>query len=159
MKHSWDYRIGRLMLPGLKRWIAIVLVGIFCIVLGVLLLLGYHPITVTGAFIRDMMEDAVHVVPHRISGLLVITAGGVIVCMAIARITMSVLGAYLPADRESIPDVLYRRRHLDQGPRVVVVGGGTGLSNLLKGLKNYTNNITAIVTVGDDGGSSGRLRQ
>jgi uncharacterized cofD-like protein len=73
--------------------------------------------------------------------------------------TISVLGAYLPDDRESIPDVLYRRRHLDRGPKVVVIGGGTGLSNLLRGLKNYTSNITAIVTVGDDGGSSGRLRE
>jgi uncharacterized cofD-like protein len=159
MKGSWDYRIGRLMLPGLKRWILIVLCGILSIVLGVLLLLGYHPITVTGAFIRDVMEDAVHVLPHRISGIIVISAGGLVVCMAIARITMSVLGAYLPTDRESIPDVLYRRRHLDHGPRVVVVGGGTGLSTLLRGLKNFTNNITAVVTVGDDGGSSGRLRQ
>ncbi len=159
MKGTWDYRIRRLMLPGLKRWILIVLCGIAGIVLGVLLLLGYHPITVTGAFIRDVMEDAVHVLPHRISGIIIISVGGLVVCMAIARLTMSVLGAYLPTDRESIPDVLYRRRHLDHGPRVVVVGGGTGLSNLLRGLKNFTNNITAVVTVGDDGGSSGRLRQ
>ncbi|MBX9725159.1 MAG: YvcK family protein, partial [Candidatus Obscuribacterales bacterium] len=65
----------------------------------------------------------------------------------------------MPTDRESIPDALFRRRHLERGPRVVVIGGGTGLSNLLKGLKGFTNNITAIVTVGDDGGSSGRLRQ
>lgn len=159
MKGSWDYRIRRMMLPGLKRWILIVLFGIFAIVLGVLLLLGYHPITVTGAFIRDVMEDAVHVLPHRISGIIVVSTGGIVVCLAIAKITMSVLGAYLPTDRESIPDVLYRRRHLDHGPRVVVIGGGTGLSNLLRGLKNFTNNITAVVTVGDDGGSSGRLRQ
>ncbi len=159
MKGSWLYRIRRLMLPGLKRWILIILCGIFAIVLGVLLLLGFHPITVSGAFLRDMMEDAVHVLPHRISGIIIISAGGVVVCMAVVRMTMSVLGAYLPTDRESIPDVLYRRRHLDQGPRVVVVGGGTGLSNLLRGLKSFTNNITAVVTVADDGGSSGRLRQ
>ena len=159
MKNSWDYRIRRLMLPGLKRWILIVLCGIAAIVLGVFLLLGYHPITVTGLFIRELMEHAADVLPHRISGILVITVGGLIVCLAIARITMSVLGAYLPDDRESIPDVLYRRRHLDRGPRVVVIGGGTGLSNLLRGLKNFTNNITAVVTVGDDGGSSGRLRE
>jgi uncharacterized cofD-like protein len=147
------------MLPGLKRWIAVILFGILSIVLGVFLLLGYHPITVSGQFLRDLMEHAADVLPHRISGIIVITGGAIIVCLAIAKMTLSVLGAYLPSDRESIPDVLYRKRHLERGPKVVVIGGGTGLSNLLKGIKSFTNNITAIVTVGDDGGSSGRLRQ
>lgn len=159
MKMSLNHRIRRLMLPGLKRWIAIILFGIATIVLGAFLLLGYHPITVTGAFIREILEHAADVLPHRISGLIVIGLGGLMVCMAIAKMTADVLSAYLPDDRESIPDVLYRRRHLDRGPKVAVVGGGHGLSNLLRGLKNFTNNITAIVTVGDDGGSSGRLRQ
>ena len=44
-------------------------------------------------------------------------------------------------------------------PRVVVIGGGTGLSTMLRGLKHYTRNITAVVTVGDDGGGSGVLRR
>ena len=52
-----------------------------------------------------------------------------------------------------------RWRKLQQGPNIVVVGGGTGLSVLLRGLKEYTSNITAIVSVGDDGGSSGRIRE
>lgn len=55
-----------------------------------------------------------------------------------------------------------RRGHwkrLQQGPNVVVIGGGTGLSTLLRGLKEYTCNITAVVSVGDDGGSSGRIRE
>jgi uncharacterized cofD-like protein len=53
---------------------------------------------------------------------------------------------------------VYQRQHLKRGPRLVTVGGGTGLSVLLRGLKEYTSNITAIVSVADDGGSSGRLR-
>ncbi|HEY9870504.1 MAG TPA: gluconeogenesis factor YvcK family protein [Candidatus Obscuribacterales bacterium] len=159
MAMSLDKRIRRLMLPGLKRWIAIILFGIVTIVLGVFLLLGYHPVTVMGSFLREILEHAADVLPHRVSGLIVISLGGVLVCVAIAKMTVDVLSAYLPEDRESIPDVLYRRRHLDRGPRVVVVGGGHGLANLLRGLKNFTNNITAVVTVGDDGGSSGRLRQ
>jgi uncharacterized cofD-like protein len=159
MKTSLNQKIAGLMLPGLKRWIAIILLGIFAIVLGVFLLLGYHPITISGLFVRELMEHAADVLPHRISGIIIIASGGLIVCLATAKMTLSVLRAYLPEDRESIPDVLYRRRHLDRGPRVVVIGGGTGLSNLLRGLKNFTNNITAIVTVADDGGSSGRLRQ
>lgn len=146
------------MLPGLKRWILILLIGISVIVIGALLLLGYHPLTVSGMFLREIMEHAADVLPNRISGLIVITGGGLVVCLAVAKVTLSVLGAYLPDERDSIPDVLYRRRHLQSGPRVAVIGGGTGLSTLLKGLKYFTSNITAIVTVGDDGGSSGRLR-
>ena len=47
----------------------------------------------------------------------------------------------------------------EHGPRIAVIGGGHGLSNMLRGLKNYTDNLAAIVTVADDGGSSGMLRQ
>lgn len=60
---------------------------------------------------------------------------------------------------ENALDVIYSNRALSRGPRIVAVGGGTGLSNLLSGLKTHTANITAIVTVADDGGSSGRLRE
>ena len=62
-------------------------------------------------------------------------------------------------DNQSLLENLYRRRKLNRGPKIVAVGGGTGLSMLLKGIKHITNNITAVVTVGDDGGSSGRLRE
>jgi uncharacterized cofD-like protein len=55
-------------------------------------------------------------------------------------------------------DVIYARRSLKRGPKIVVIGGGTGISMLLRGLKEFTSNLTAIVTVADDGGSSGRLR-
>ncbi|MDR3320828.1 MAG: uridine diphosphate-N-acetylglucosamine-binding protein YvcK [Synergistaceae bacterium] len=70
--------------------------------------------------------------------------------------------------RKSRPAGAYRRRdvmgnaiehRLLQGPRFVCVGGGTGLSTLLSGLKGFTRNITAVVAVTDEGGSSGRLRQ
>ena len=56
-------------------------------------------------------------------------------------------------------DALRVKSKLNRGPNIVAIGGGTGLSTLLKGLKNYSNNITAIVTVSDDGGSSGILRK
>ena len=52
----------------------------------------------------------------------------------------------------------YERRWA-QGPKIVAIGGGTGLSTMLRGLKNHTKNLTAIVTVADDGGGSGILRQ
>jgi uncharacterized cofD-like protein len=159
MKRQFLYSVRSLWLPGLKRWILIGSIGISLLVFGILLLLGYHPITRTGDFIRDVMEDVVTQFPHRKSGIIAITAGGIFIALAVAKISLSILKAYVPEDRESIPDVLFRRRHLERGPKVVVIGGGTGLANLLQGLKVYTNKITAIVTVGDDGGSSGRLRQ
>ena len=55
-------------------------------------------------------------------------------------------------------EVIYQKRFLARGPRVVAIGGGTGLSTLLRGLKEHTSNLTAVVTVADDGGSSGVLR-
>lgn len=60
---------------------------------------------------------------------------------------------------ETAVDVLYERRNLARGPHVVTLGGGTGMSNLLSGLRAHTGNTTAVVTVSDDGGSSGRLRE
>ncbi|MCY7392133.1 MAG: YvcK family protein, partial [Leptolyngbyaceae cyanobacterium CAN_BIN12] len=65
----------------------------------------------------------------------------------------------MPNGNEDLIDVLLAHRRLNRGPKIVVVGGGTGLSTLLRGLKQYSANITAIVTVADDGGSSGRLRR
>ena len=59
----------------------------------------------------------------------------------------------------SLLEKIYRRSKLNKGAKIVAIGGGTGLSMLLRGIKKYTNNITAVVTVGDDGGSSGRLRE
>jgi uncharacterized cofD-like protein len=58
-----------------------------------------------------------------------------------------------------VVDTIYSHRIRERGPRVVAIGGGHGLATLLRGLKRETSNITAIVTVADDGGSSGRLRR
>jgi uncharacterized cofD-like protein len=63
-----------------------------------------------------------------------------------------------PSKVSEIGDILYKRKILSSGPKVVTIGGGTGTSTLLRGLKNYTSNITAIITVADDGGGSGTLR-
>ncbi|MZP29385.1 uridine diphosphate-N-acetylglucosamine-binding protein YvcK [Heliobacterium undosum] len=75
--------------------------------------------------------------------------------MAMVRSIFEVLA---PERDARLVEVLYRRRSLERGPKIVVIGGGTGLSVLLRGLKEFTSNLTAIVTVSDDGGSSGRLR-
>jgi len=62
-------------------------------------------------------------------------------------------------DSREIGSLIHEKKLLVQGPKVVILGGGTGLSTILKGLKNYTNNITAVGTVADDGGGSGVLRE
>jgi uncharacterized cofD-like protein len=72
----------------------------------------------------------------------------------------SFIGIFVPTSRGTeLIDILYLKKQLSRGPRIVTIGGGTGLSVLLSGLKNYTSNISAVVTVADNGGSSGRLRQ
>ena len=135
------------------------LIGTSVLIMGVLLLSKRHPVRVILDFLQDALGDLTKLLPHSISGIIAISIGVIVIVIGLIKMTQDILKAYLPEDRESIPDVLYRRRHLDRGPKVVVIGGGTGLSNLLKGLKSFTNNLTAIVTVGDDGGSSGRLRE
>lgn len=65
----------------------------------------------------------------------------------------------LSIDSKKMENLIYEKRLLIKGPKIVVVGGGTGLSTMLRGLKYYTSNITAIVTVADDGGGSGVLRE
>ena len=75
------------------------------------------------------------------------------------KLTQSVLGPFLPGNSSSsMVEVIHAFRLKSRGPRIVAIGGGTGLSSLLRGLKTYTSNLSVIVTVADDGGSSGRLR-
>lgn len=92
------------------------------------------------------------------TGAIIIVLGIVAIVMGFKCMLYSIISAVLPDNEERIVDVIYARHHLRRGPKIVVVGGGTGLSALLRGLKQYSCNLTAIVTVADDGGSSGKLR-
>ncbi len=79
--------------------------------------------------------------------------------LSYVKLTQSVLGPFLPGNSTtSLVEMIHAFRLRGRGPRIVAIGGGTGLSSLLRGLKTYTSNLSAIVTVADDGGSSGRLR-
>ena len=75
------------------------------------------------------------------------------------RVVRALLGPFTESGEEPLVELIYQKRLLARGPRVVAIGGGTGLSTLLRGLKEHSANITAIVSVADDGGSSGRLRE
>src|SRR5690606_25428060 len=91
-------------------------------------------------------------------GALLVAAGLALTALAFRQTVRSLVTALSPETLPRLAEVVYERRHLQKGPRVVVLGGGTGLTSLLRGLKAHTGNITAIVTVADDGGSSGKLR-
>lgn len=91
-------------------------------------------------------------------GLALLVAGVFGIGLGLSRAVRSVVGAVVPGYGGHLADDVLQANSLKRGPAVVVIGGGTGLSTLLRGLKEHTSNITAIVTVTDDGGSSGRLR-
>jgi len=95
----------------------------------------------------------------RLTSLVILLVGLISMVFGIGLMVRSLLEVVYPVHTQDLVEVVFQRRHLERGPKIVVIGGGTGLATLLHGLKQYTNNITAIVTVADDGGSSGRLRQ
>jgi uncharacterized cofD-like protein len=97
--------------------------------------------------------------PYPIRALIFATLGIGLLVFSYLKLTQSVLGPFMPGNSSSsMVEVIHAFRLKSRGPRIVAIGGGTGLSSLLRGLKAYTSNLSAIVTVADDGGSSGRLR-
>ena len=92
-------------------------------------------------------------------GMLIVLAGSLLMLWATRRIVRSVVEVMIPDGSDSLIELIFQKRKLNKGPAIAVIGGGTGLSVLLRGIKGVTSNITAIVTVADDGGSSGRLRR
>jgi len=98
--------------------------------------------------------------PYWARAFLFLLFGVGLLVLSYLKLTQSVLGPFLPGNStSSVVEVIHAFRLRGRGPRVVAIGGGTGLSSLLRGLKTYTSNLSAIVTVADDGGSSGRLRE
>lgn len=129
--------------PGMwvKRWIMLTVFGVTMVSMGfVMVLLEQQP------------KNKVFASGVIIVGILAVVTG-------IKRIVKSFVTVFLPEREDELVDKIYQKRVLEKGARIVVVGGGTGLAMLLHGLKAHTSNITAIVTVADDGGSSGRLRK
>ena len=144
----------RWLMPGLqvKRWFALIFLGAVLMTFGVLILFDIKPVFYTMEFIRNI---AMKVSTEWIAFAAVMFGAGLFF-KGWQKTNLSMLDG---RDNQSLLESLYRRRKLNRGPKIVAVGGGTGLSMLLRGIKNITNNVTAVVTVGDDGGSSGRLRE
>lgn len=127
---------------GIKRWLLFIAVGV------VLLVFGSVRMRSDDLWIAQVLAAVI-----AFSGIMILVSG-------IHRLMRSFITAFAPSSKDrGIAEILYAQKQLGRGPKIVTIGGGTGLSVLLTGLKEYTSNLTAIVTVADDGGSSGRLRQ
>ncbi|MEJ2290923.1 MAG: uridine diphosphate-N-acetylglucosamine-binding protein YvcK [Deinococcales bacterium] len=145
---------------GVKRHVLLAVVGALLLVLGVVgaVLWGLNGRR------RELSSPIEHVLVSgawRVAGgyLSVVLAilGVLVAVIAVGRLNRSLLSNWMPSPSQAAV-LLHRRLSLARGPRIVALGGGTGLSNLLRGLRDHTSNLTAVVTVSDDGGSSGRLR-
>ncbi len=136
-------KIVKWFYPGLrvKRWVSLLLVSLFFLVFSAV----------------RLFFDTVLLLRVFDSLLLIASFLGVVV--GLSSLMHSFFQAVYPQDQRGMIDLIYEKRFLSKGPKIVAIGGGTGLSTLLEGLKKYTANITAIVTVADEGGSSGRLRE
>lgn len=150
--------------PGMrvKRWFFLFAGGVVGAGFGLALLLNYKFISlVEGALFHIIFQTTGNFYgwTSTLAGASLVLAGFGVMMYAMRRIIRSIMDAVAPDRTNRLVDIIYQKRRLGKGPAIVVIGGGTGLSTLLRGLKTETTNLTAIVTVADDGGSSGRLRQ
>lgn len=146
---------------GVKRWLLLGFAGMLLLSLGAAHLIRQVTRDLQPGGIAQIVLDLVSLqfLPFPLRGLVVGGVGIALIVVGTWRAARNITGP-LRADEETpLADVIYQKRFLARGPRIVAIGGGTGLSTLLRGLKEHTRNITAIVTVADDGGSSGALRE
>lgn len=141
-------RMTEWMKPGMhfKRWLALSLLGVVLIGMSIMVLLQRMEIGPWSYVVALALL---------VMGALAIFIGAFFTLEALWRLMRP---QQVMKSNKDLSDMLYEQRVLGRGPRIAVIGGGTGLSTLLRGLKRHTSNLTAIVTVADDGGSSGMLR-
>ena len=145
--------------PGMhvKRWLILLLIGIMLISLGLAYLLRflYADLNFPHVFYYLTLQFLSRPLRAVILGGL----GIGLTMVALIGLNRSLLRPFVAAGQENVAERVYQHHRRRRGPKIVVLGGGTGLSTLLRGLKEASDNITAIVSVADDGGSSGRLRE
>jgi uncharacterized cofD-like protein len=152
-------RLLRWFYPGLgvKRWLLLALVGTALFVNGI-----SRWLTAEGQQLPvNELVDNVFAdlgVPLWDLSYIFLAVGAVCIFFGIRQWMRAIVAAVAPRAKGHIVEALLDRR-LRDGYKLVAIGGGTGLSTLLRGLKRYTTNLTAVVTVSDDGGSSGRLQK
>jgi uncharacterized cofD-like protein len=144
---------------GIKRWLVVAFLGEMLIALAAALIL--RPILAQSRP-GDQQLDIINLITLQfldpnVRALVFFAIGAALFVYGGWRVVRALVEPYRMTG-EPLADLLYQRRSRARGPRIVAIGGGTGLSVLLRGLKQVTSNITAVVTVADDGGSSGKLR-
>ena len=145
------------LMPGisLKRWLCLGVIGLSAVTSGVIFALELSLGPDFNSFVDALsLRNAAPVV----RGAVFVAVGVIAIGVAVSGLAASPAAVRFRERRRNFLDSLYVERVLSGGPKIVAIGGGSGLPNLLRGLKHYTSNITALVTMADDGGSSGRLR-
>jgi len=143
--------LSDLLKPGIniKRWILLGIMGSSILAFGVV----------------ELINKANFSLKNVSFSIIIICTGALIIYIVVIQIIKFFIilinsgNLDVAINSKNLGDLIYEKRVLVKGPKIVVIGGGTGLSTMLRGLKKYTNNITAIVTVADDGGGSGVLRE
>lgn len=144
---------------GIKRWLVVFSLGLALLTLGTTIILNTALLASLELSIRRLVYGITgQFLPARLIGALFALAGAAVVAWSVRRTIRAAVAAAPAHGQRGVAAALVSRGEALVGPRVVAVGGGTGLATLVRGLKTYTDNITAIVTMTDDGGSSGRLR-
>ncbi|MEN6571797.1 MAG: uridine diphosphate-N-acetylglucosamine-binding protein YvcK [Anaerolineaceae bacterium] len=151
----------RWLLPGIgvKRWIFLILAGTTLLGVGfAVLILDVYRTAPDTWWLPIISFLSLRFIDRTLRGLIFGSIGLALIGFGIQGLNRTLLKPFVRPGSNLIDTVSeYRRR--ERGPRIVVIGGGTGLSALLRGLKDYSRNITAVVTVADNGGSSGELRK
>lgn len=145
---------------GIKRWLVLILVGITILAfdLGILLLDLYHNEATNDSVIAFLYIASLRILPRILRVLVFGGLGVALIILGFRELNRTILRPFIRPGSNLIDEITSFRK-LEQGPPVVVIGGGHGLASLLRGIKEHTRNIAAVVTVADDGGSSGRLRE
>jgi uncharacterized cofD-like protein len=158
---SRSRRAARWLQPGLevKRWMVSSGLGLLILLIGAAIWADLQPIYWSLEALKWSLSRVTQVLPRDITGPMVLLVGAGLIWLGQSRSFGSIQQALAPEKDTLLVDALLAQRRLNRGPSIVAIGGGTGLSTLLSGLKRYSSNITAIVTVADDGGSSGVLRR
>lgn len=151
------FRLAIQWLPmgmGVKRWLLVLICGVAILSLGFSFLLReLYPLPSIFYYLT------LQFIPRGIRAGLFVLIGVGTLGVGLIGLNRSLLKPFVDTSPDTLVKTVRRYRRRERGPRIVAIGGGHGLSTLLRGIKQYTSNITAIVTVADDGGSSGRLRR
>ncbi len=147
---------------GVKRWLVVMFAGLVLLAIAFAHLVR---LATRGLSSDDQLASLLDLLtlqflPFEQRALIAGLIGVWLVAFGVIRLVRVITAPFRPAeDEQPLVEVIYQKQFLARGPRVVAIGGGTGLSTLLRGLKEHTSNLTAVVTVADDGGSSGVLRE